>query len=263
MRAKIKITACGITKSGMRAVNQDVLFLNGKMSPENSSVYSAKTGLITAPPMLFAVFDGMGGEENGEKAAFMAASEIKNLQNSFLDEANFESAVKDYTNKINKKICDECAHNQKRMGTTYVLLGIFKNFAACANIGDSKCFLVRDGKLLRLSSDHNCAAQMVKAGIISEDEARIHESKSKLTQHLGINPDEMLLAPHFERVEELYPGDCFILCSDGLTDGLSYDGIAAICGNYSQTPKLAEALFETALEGGSKDNITVMSILIK
>jgi len=133
-----------------------------------------------------------------------------------------------------------------------------KKEAVASNVGDSKVFLFRKEVLKKISEDHNQAQSLVNLGLITEEEARIHKDKSKLTQYLGIFQEEMVLEPYVTDNIILEKEDIFLICSDGLTDMLSYTDIAQILKTDISLKDKCKKLVNNANNKGGNDNITVV-----
>ena len=208
---------------------------------------------------LAAVADGMGGEEQGERASLMA---VKALKPCTFEEIKAEavSAI----DKANREICEEIeGRGGRRMGSTLVSLYMDEGKAVCCNVGDSRAYLLREGRLSQLSVDHNKAGRMVELGVLTPEQAARHPSRHELTQHLGIFADEMVIEPAMSQPVELADGDLFLLCSDGLTDMVSPKELKAVLSGRSTSREMAEKLVELALAGGGRDNVTVIVLQIQ
>ena len=190
----------------------------------------------------FAVFDGMGGENFGEYASYRASAEFAKEETS---RANDEKKLNALVAKINDAVVDEKKKMlTERMGTTMVSLHFAKNCAYVCNVGDSRAYRLRDRELTQLSEDH-----VEKTG----------SKKAPLTQHLGIDPEEMLIEPYIVK-EDLQMGDVFLLCSDGVTDMLTDAEITAILRKCWAPDSCVEALIAESLAKGGKDNITAVVV---
>lgn len=207
---------------------------------------------------LFAVADGMGGEENGELASLVT---VQNLKKASLEQVK-DQALESIT-RANALLCDEIAQNGgKRMGSTLAALYVDAGGAVCCNVGDSRIYLYRKGSLQQLSVDHTQVQQMVRSGMLTAQEARIHKRRHVLTQNIGIHPQELDLEPAFSQRIPLQSGDLFLLCSDGLTDMVADDTIAQVLAAGGKPAKLADRLTQLALEQGGKGNVTVMVVRV-
>jgi protein phosphatase len=205
---------------------------------------------------LYAVADGMGGEENGELASLVTVQNLKGCQLSDVQKLAGESI-----SRANELICDEINRcGGVRMGSTLAAVYMDAGSAICCNVGDSRVYLFRRNTLRQLSVDHTQVQQMVRSGLLTAQEARTHKRRHVLTQNIGIFPDEMDIEPAFHPPIPLEPGDLFLLCSDGLTDMADDDQIAAVLQAGGTPKKLAEELVALALAQGGGDNVTVLLI---
>ena len=132
-----------------------------------------------------------------------------------------------------------------RMGTTMVALYFSGRYVYVCNIGDSRAYRLRDGEFLQISEDH-----------VEHRPERTHR-KAPLTQHLGIDPEDMLIEPYIAK-GELRKGDMYLLCSDGLTDMLSNLEISCLMHDSTSVDECVTQLIQAALEKGGRDNITVI-----
>ena len=259
----------------VRAENQDNLYINGKYRENVADKSVFRYGNISNDGGLYAVADGMGGEQHGELASLIAVQEMRN--------ADFTEGLPGMTRYLierNADICDLMLRNGgMRSGTTFAGLYIRSTgtddpnvggvdagadnavvpIANVINIGDSRVYLLRDGLLTQISYDHTSVRQMIELGAITIEAARSHPSRHKLTQHLGIFPDEMVIEPYTVSFP-IEKNDLFLLCSDGLTDMLEDYEIQGILNSSAFVEKMAGALFNTAMQNGGKDNITILIV---
>lgn len=238
-----------------RKVNQDNFFLNGTILRNCYMVSSSARDEFDEG--VFAVADGMGGESHGEFASRTVVESLLDLSNRGKIEYEDVNRVIDKANSI---ICRKITETKKNIGTTIVMAVIRDNQVDVYNIGDSKCFLYRDGSLIRLSKDHTVTAQMVEANLMTEEQARTDKRKHQLLQHLGIFPEDMALSLFSQDRFSLKKDDIILLCSDGLTDGLEEDEIIDVIETTRSVSVLAPKLVRLAIENGSTDNTTAMVI---
>ena len=188
---------------------------------------------------LFGVFDGMGGEEQGEVAALIAAKCASKL---YIGNQSSVDLV-EFCKQANKKICDYATKNNiVSMGTTAALLLFSEKDIFLCNIGDSKIFRYSNGELEQISVDHYAVAA--------------HGLKPPLSQNLGIPAAEMIIEPYVAK-GKYNSGDIYLICSDGLTDMVSNEIISEVLKKHEFEPA-ASKLLELALENGGKDNITLI-----
>ena len=241
--------ACFCHKGLVRTTNQDNFYFAGEILPqENNGLDSPlRCAQTTEMPLFFGVFDGMGGEQQGELAAWIAAKTLQEAK-GFPVEAP-STFLLDVCQEANRRICAEMEWQKcGRIGTTAATVCFHGDTAWFCNIGDSRIYLLRDGELRQISEDHTEAAMMRLHGITSR--------KPRLTQHLGILPDEMLIEPFCTKLS-LQPGDRILLCSDGLTDMVELETLMLLLSTQVSVTLITKNIVATALDKGGKDNITV------
>lgn len=226
-----------------RSMNQDNLVCNGQYMPlpvpGDKSPFMAQGEVSSASPTLFGVFDGLGGEEQGEMAACIAAKTACDVASGDMSPEQLNALC----HAANNAICQYASeHGIRSMGTTAAMLLFEKEGVSLCNIGDSKIFLFSDYGLQQISEDH------LSVGIAGR--------KPPLLQNLGIPPDELQIRPFFSKVR-YHDGDQFLICSDGLTDMVPPEELKRILAK-EPFARQAQALLEAALEGGGRDNITIL-----
>jgi serine/threonine protein phosphatase PrpC len=207
------------------------------------SVYPTSSG-ESEDEVLVIVADGMGGHVAGEVASRIAINAA----------ASSDLEVSDRVAAGNRAIREEVARDPQLegMGTTMTLLRIVDDVATIGHIGDSRAYLLRDGELRQLTEDHTVAAEYVAQGQMSEEEAATHPQRHMLLRTLGltrfVNVDEINV--------EMSSGDRILLCSDGLTEMVSDQKIAAALADGTPDEVVWE-LVEMANDAGGVDNISV------
>ena len=241
--------ACGCHMGKRRKNNEDNFLFEGKCLEVNNeglrNVASFTDDLRNGLSM--AVFDGMGGENFGEIASYTAARKMqeisRKLSDYFMSERKFlmQLAMKlnDAVVEAQKRLCTE------RCGTTMVALYFNSGYVYACNVGDSRAYRLRDGEFLQLSVDH------------VEKKPPQGGRKPYLTQHIGIDPEEMVIEPYIAK-GKINRGDRYLLCSDGLTDMLSNFEISDILTKYDEPNECIHNLIQAALEKGGRDNITAI-----
>jgi protein phosphatase len=229
----------------VRGINQDNFWCIGKyLEEKNDGLKLIESGKInSASYPTFAVFDGMGGEQYGEVAAYIATKTFDSLCGDFRspDIKNFLiNACKQMNSNITnyaKQKYVEC------VGTTAAILMFGKKEIYACNIGDSKIYHYDNKKLTQISKDH--IVDLFK------------NKKPPLSQFLGIPENEFIIEPYL--THKLYnDGDYFLLCSDGLTDMLTEDEIKNILSKNKDVKRCVDTLLEKALFNGGIDNITII-----
>lgn len=208
--------------------------------------------LVRAP--LFCVCDGMGGHAAGEVASKIAVDTIGAKAPETADDVALGAAVE----AANAAVLEGARSGQGKpgMGCTATCVLIDKNRMAVAHVGDSRVYLLHAGSLVRITHDHSYVEELVDAGEITADEARLHPSRSIITRALGSDPD--MYADHFTL--GVSAGDRVIVCSDGLSSMVADKDIEALAVSSATPQAAANNLTSAALTAGGHDNVTVVVI---
>ena len=230
-----------------RRMNQDNFICNKIYAEPESDLYEGKllTGTLFMPfDSLFGVFDGMGGEERGEMASYLAAKAALRVSHGGTPRQILETICQ----SANQAICSFTEQNRlETCGTTAAILLFSPDRIMAGNVGDSKIFRLTGQKFIQISEDH------LSIGLPGQ--------KPPLGQYLGIPPEEMLLSPYY--VELPYQdSDRYLICSDGLTDMVSQEEIIQVLMSLP-IRDATQALLQSALEHGGKDNITLIILEIQ
>jgi PPM family protein phosphatase len=204
-------------------------------------------------PPLFAVADGMGGAQAGELASGLAAEALRDDENR----TGGEERVDDLIQAANRRVYERQTQDSSAsgMGTTMTVALVEGGRVAIGHVGDSRAYLIRDGKVEQLTEDHSLVAELVRSGKLSPEEADTHPQRSVITRALGTDPD--VDVDTFS--VEARPGDLFLLCSDGLTSMVDDETILReVERNRSDLHAAAKALVRAANKGGGDDNITAV-----
>lgn len=249
-----------ITHPGkVRDINEDNFYFFdctlGDASDNHCFAY--KKTKIGNVPLLFAVFDGMGGMSDGDKASAIAASVTRKVFKDYeeLDEPDMFSMFGNICELANDQICDEILQGSaKKMGSTASFVGLINDEYFLCNLGDSPVYILHNNQLEKISVDHNDREMYERINGVGQS-----DQKFSLTQHLGIFSEEMTLEPHFA-LGRVCDSDKILICSDGLTDMVDEDEIACILASSQNVESAVRNLLKSALEGGGKDNITIICI---
>ena len=207
--------------------------------------------------------DGMGGYNAGEVAASMATAFIQAELGRWLSQAGRHANAREV-----RRAMEICVDNANRsifnaansnphysgMGTTLVV-GVFQNTRLMlGHIGDSRCYRLRGSALAQITRDHSLLQEQLDAGLITPQQAAVSSQKNLVTRALGVE-DAVLLEVNEHRVE---PGDLYLMCTDGLSDMLEDEAIAAILESELPIDAMADRLLAEANARGGRDNITVL-----
>lgn len=209
--------------------------------------------------MCMVAADGLGGEVCGEIASSIAVetvlSELKRTLPDCSDD-NIGALLTSIFNKANVKILLDCAEHRERIGmcTTLTAALVKGQTLTIAHIGDTRCYLCHGKEIRRLTQDHNQAAQLVKEGTITGDEAKVHPGRNRLVKVLGEN---QFLHPDIYSYNIIY-GDLVVLCSDGLYAFLNKEDWASALRDRSDLNSVCQRLIDSASSNRSTDNMTVL-----
>jgi protein phosphatase len=208
--------------------------------------------LVKAP--LFAVCDGMGGHAAGEVASGIAVATIAERAPEHADEILLGAAVE----AANAAVLEGSINGLGKpgMGCTASCVFVENNRMSIAHVGDSRVYLLHGSRLVRITHDHSYVEELVDAGEITADEARIHPSRSIITRALGSDPD--MYADHFTL--EVSTHDRIIICSDGLSSMVSDKSIEDLAISSVTPQAAADTLVSAALTAGGHDNVTVIVV---
>jgi len=205
---------------------------------------------------LLAVCDGMGGAVGGRTASDIAAETIPEIyygSGTAASSQALSAAIKEASRRIYKRA--ESDPELSGMGTTAVAVALQAGEAHLAHVGDSRCYLVRDGAITRVTEDHTVVSKMVQEGLLTPEQAASHPESHILNRSVGVMPD-VEVDVHDPPIR-LRRGDVLILCSDGLSNPVADNEISEVA-RRERPQQAAEALIALARERGGPDNVTVM-----
>ena len=243
----MRVTSCGMTDVGVKRTNNEDNFL------------------INDELLLFIVCDGMGGHAGGEFASAIAVNTVEevliaNETTPEIEGAREEGAIEVTRERLRyairlagKRIFEKAAVEQeyRGMGTTCLVLLFDAGNAFIGHVGDSRGYLVRDGRIEQLTEDHSLVNEKIRAGLLTPEQARNHKHKNIITRSLGYTEDVEIDV----QVKAVRRGDRFLLCSDGLSNLVEPADMGEAA--RSMTPQEgARHLIQQACERGGDDNIT-------
>jgi protein phosphatase len=233
----------------VREINEDMIRI---VRPE-------ATGSSSHLGIMVAVCDGMGGHEGGEVASRLAMEAL--VTSLGAPEPDGHTQLVRATEAANHAVfaAADSEPRLKGMGTTCTTMLIRQGLAYCAHVGDSRCYMLRDGDLFLMTEDHSAVMELVRKGVITRDEARNHPDKNVISRALGSH--RRVEVTRWPQAMHVRTGDRFVLCSDGLYDLVTDDVIRDTV--RSLDPQAAcDRLIELARAGGGFDNISVAVVQI-
>ncbi|MEM8994175.1 MAG: PP2C family serine/threonine-protein phosphatase [Acidobacteriota bacterium] len=213
---------------------------------------------------LLLVADGMGGERAGDRASQLTAKRLRHWFSTgifcswpqFSGDKPLQAALAHAIRTVSSEIFElgENDPSIRGLGSTVVMGAMTRRQIVFAHVGDSRAYLVREGQIHLLTSDHSWVQRQVDAGVLSAEDARTHPQRNILTRSLGdAIPPEVDVT-----TVELQDRDLFLLCSDGLTGGVTDQELLTLASQISEPQPLAEALVRVANEKDGSDNITAV-----
>lgn len=245
---------------------------DARWSPEGTRAlstvmeYSAAThvGLVRsvnedsffAGPPVFVVADGMGGYERGDVASAIVVEELATLAGqSPVEPSDLDACIGRSRERIALLATERVSPGSTVIAAAYVEQS-GRGYWAIAHEGDSRAYVWRDGRLVRITKDHSIVQEMIDEGEISEEEARVHPERHVITRAIGGMGGSR---PDFSLVP-VEPGARLLLCSDGLTGELSEHSISQVLGDESRSAEAVDMLVRRAVEAGGHDNVTVVIV---
>ncbi|MBX2988448.1 MAG: Stp1/IreP family PP2C-type Ser/Thr phosphatase [Bdellovibrionaceae bacterium] len=213
--------------------------------------------LVNTEKGFFTVADGMGGHSGGEVASSIAVSTVDEVLSDpeAAQRSPREVILKAYET-ASQRIYDKAAYENTAlagMGTTMVLAYVRGQSIYVANVGDSRCYMFKKPYLWQITEDHSLVNEQIRAGLLSEDQARAMVGRNVITRSVGyereVHPD--IIERHMQ------PGEIYILCSDGLTSMVPDERIGEILDGHPPE-RIARLCIEQALAHGGDDNVTVV-----
>ena len=231
----------------------------GKVRQENEDAY-----LVEPEAGLFVVSDGMGGHRGGGLASQIVVEDLTVMIETGLGKLRSQS-MRALRGLLKRVMAQQSRHLQmegdsesgyKGMGATVVATLLRQGRVYVANIGDSRAYLCRAGRLKQYTRDHSVVGSLVRAGKLEPEKAEDHEDAGQLTRYVGMEQE----AKPFVRSFQLVRGDRLLLCTDGLTDMVDEAGIGRVLTEQVEAAEACRALVAAANAAGGHDNITALVI---
>ncbi len=210
---------------------------------------------------VFIVADGVGGNRSGEIASRTAVNEVAQyIEEGPEKSMSGEEVLREAVERANYRVYDLSQRYEENhgMATTMVIALLRGKNMYIANVGDSRAYLYRKGELKQISVDHTYVNELVKAGVISADEAKHHIDKNMITKAVGA---ENVISPDIFKIK-IKEDDCILLCTDGLYGELSDTEIKRTFDKNMSMTDTVNLLVDAANENGGGDNITAICIRV-
>jgi len=210
---------------------------------------------------LFIVADGMGGHNAGEVASQVAVDAVKKFIHNEISEAKTSDLIDEmllgairYANAEVYEL-SKSKESMEGMGTTLTLLLIQNKMLYFGHVGDSRAYILKDETLEQVTQDHTLVGELVRAGTITEEQARVHPQKNIITNAVGTS-----LTVKIDVLHRIVENEIILLCSDGLTTHVTEDQIKGVLSSDKQLDTICSELVDMANGQGGNDNITVVAV---
>ena len=204
--------------------------------------------------LLFAIADGMGGYAHGGMASMLALESLTGIlasQNGGSITRTLQRGVEDANLRVYQKARQL---DVGRMGTTLTAAYVIGDMLYLVHVGDSRAYLIRDGRAICLTDDHTTVGDMVRSKLISSDKIRSHAQRSVLTKSVGL---DLFVQPDIIQ-QKLREGDRLILCSDGVWSVIEDEEFAQVASGASSVDEISRNLIDLALHHHTDDNASVV-----
>jgi len=259
----IRVSVFAKTDVGRTRDHNEDCFIVADLTRNNASLQPEVREHELGPKgTLLMVADGMGGAASGEVASEMATKTVfGHLMTEWKGDPEntpqqFAYRLKEAVEKANQQIHTYAKeHPENRgMGTTTTAVGLLGGHALLVQVGDSRCYLVRNGSAIQLTKDQSLMQRLVDAGELTEEEAEKSERRNIILQALGPDPKVRGDLTH----QDVRRGDVIVICSDGLSGQVKKDEIAKVVAGGLEPIDVCSALIDMANQRGGPDNITVI-----
>ena len=231
---------------------------------------------VSAPGGIFVVADGMGGHANGQLASRMVINTIAQrcIRELLLppleaeqegkaaeehDEESYVALVREAIEDANSALCQVNQREKTDMGSTLTGFMIVGDHAYIFNVGDSRTYMLRDGNLYQLTTDHSLVGQLVAGGLIEPDEVYTHPQRNQIFRSIGDKPNVQIDV--FK--QQIHPGDVLLSCCDGLWEMVRNPQITDILNKHSDPQAACAQLIEAANANGGEDNISAVVVYVR
>ena len=234
----------------------------GCTRPQNQDTY--QTEQLDKNTLLCVVCDGMGGAKSGNIASTLAADvfvqQIKQTWNSEMSQGSIDKMLKNAVKLANFTVYDQAQQFEEftGMGTTLVAVLISGGWATIINVGDSRAYMIDRGGIHQVTVDHSVVQLMINRGEITPEQAKTYPGKSLITRAIGT--ETMVACDLFHK--KVSRGDCFLLCSDGLSNLMDDQEILFEVAHGQEKNKCCQRLLDIAKNRGAPDNVTSVLVAV-
>jgi serine/threonine protein phosphatase PrpC len=225
---------------------------------------------------VFIVADGLGGHDNGQVASRMTVNiiaehmvrelfarpltaEKTGEQLTAMNEDDLVALLKGAVEEANTTLCQVNSRDKTDMGSTLTGFMMVGDHTYIVNVGDSRTYMLRDGKLYQLTNDHSLVGQLVAGGLIEPDDVYTHPQRSQIYRSLG---DKLNVQVDIFK-QQVHPGDTLLSCSDGLWEMVRNPQITEILMNATDPQMACRNLIDAANANGGEDNVSAVVVFVR
>ena len=262
--SELKISAYGLSTTG-KELNLDNMYLNGRYVTIGSDTQSTISKVTTENLQIYGVADSEISSEDrqlGVQSGYTVMDMLQRIQRSLNDMGKIEKGlIWDSMVQASRAIRGKRIEvGMNHLGTSFAALFLHGNRGLAVHLGDSRIYVIRGGRMLQITDDHLQSSDMFRLGILSQAQSEIHKRDSNLTAYMGMDDIYDARDSAFSKYFIFYPGDTFIICSDGISDAVMNDEMERIIRLLKSAPvdQLSNMLLKAAAEKSSDDMTLVV-----
>lgn len=252
---EVLLSAFGLTDVGVVRKNNEDAFLIADLEREETADRPWHEAAVSQRGILLAVSDGMGGAAAGEIASALTVGSLRQWLGEDHQGVGTQVLIKEAVEEANRNVFDAAQDNERRgMGATLTAVLVRGKMAHIAEVGDSRAYLIRGGRIRQVTRDQSYVQLLVEQGVVTREQAEKSPHRNVILQAMGHRGDIVVALGRLE----LREGDTFVLCSDGLSGKVSESEMRDIVESSTDFPEAATRMIAIANERGGEDNITVV-----
>jgi len=254
-RGEVRLSAFGMTDVGIVRTNNEDTFLIADLSRGEESDRAWHEAPVSEKGVLLAVSDGMGGAAAGEIASAMAVGSLRQWLGEEHAGVGTQVLIKEAVEEANRNVFSAAQDDERRgMGATLTAVLIRGPIAHIAEVGDSRAYLIRGGRIRQVTRDQSYVQLLVEQGVVTREQAERSPYRNVILQAMGQRGDVVVALGRLE----MRAKDVFLLCSDGLSGKVSAEEMRDVVAGSTDFPEAATRLVAIANDRGGHDNITVV-----
>lgn len=252
---QVLLSAFGLTDVGVVRKNNEDSFLIADLERETEADRAWHDAPVSSKGILLAVSDGMGGAAAGEIASAMTVGSLRQWLGDNHEGVGTHVLIKEAVEEANRNVFDAAQDTERRgMGATLTAVLVRGRMAHIAEVGDSRAYLIRQGRIRQVTRDQSYVQLLVEQGVVTREQAEKSPHRNVILQAMGHRGDVVVAVGRLE----LRNGDTFVLCSDGLSGKMTETEMRDIVDSSTDFPEAATRMIAIANERGGEDNITVV-----